>query len=146
MLSLEGCLAIQPLRRDRPGSIPADPTISPRSTSTTCLCCTLRSAGQVIVLRTQSAGVTSETFADYVVSDASQVEALAETLAEARRESLEVNDQDAALLAGLQQTRSMDVGGDTQPSEAWDTTPQRFQRIWARRLLADDAPGGRANS
>ena len=69
------------------------------------------------------------------MSDASQAESLADERAELRRSSLEVNDQDASLLAGLQQTRSMDVGGDTQPTEAWDVTPQRFQRIWARRLL-----------
>ncbi len=91
---------------------------------------------QVIVLRPESAGVTSETFANYTVSDASLAESLADERAELRRESLKINDQDAILLAGLQQTRSMDVGGDTQPSEAWDVTPQRFQRNWARRLLA----------
>ena len=70
------------------------------------------------------------------MSDASLAEAMAEERAEVRRLALEVNDQDAALLAGLQLSRSMDVGGDTHPSEAWDTTPQRFQRIWARKLLA----------
>lgn len=91
---------------------------------------------QVIVLRPQSAGVTSETFADYVVSDAAFAESLADERAEFRRESLEVNDQDATLLAGLQQTRSMDVGGDTLLSEAWDVTIQRFQAIWTRKLLA----------
>ena len=91
---------------------------------------------QVIVLRPQSAGVTSETFANYIVSDASLSKSLAADRAELRKESLKVNDQDAILLAGLQQTRSMDVGGDTQPSEAWDVTPQRFQRIWARKVLA----------
>ena len=90
---------------------------------------------QVIVLRPQSAGVTSETFANYIVSDASLSKSLAADRAELRKESLKVNDQDAILLAGLQQTRSMDVGGDTQPSEAWDVTPQRFQRIWARKVL-----------
>jgi phenylpropionate dioxygenase-like ring-hydroxylating dioxygenase large terminal subunit/glutathione S-transferase len=91
---------------------------------------------QVIVLRPQSAGVTTETFANYVVSDASLVEALAEERAELRQQSLEINDQDAALLAGLQLTRTMDIGGETQPAEAWDTTPQRFQQIWGRRILA----------
>ncbi len=70
------------------------------------------------------------------MSDASQAESLAEERTELRRDSLEVNDQDASLLAGLQLTRSMDVGGDTQLSEAWDVTIQRFQRIWARRVLA----------
>ena len=79
----------------------------------------------------------SETFANYLVSDASQANSLADERAEMRRLSLEVNDQDAALLAGLQLSRSMDVGGDTQPTEEWDTTPQRFQRIWARKVLAD---------
>ena len=91
---------------------------------------------QVIVLRPQSASATSETFANYIVSDASQANSLADERAEIRRSSLEVNDQDAALLAGLQLSRSMDVGGDTQPIEEWDTTPQRFQRIWARKLIA----------
>ena len=91
---------------------------------------------QVIVLRPQSAEVTTETFANYVVGDASQAESLAEERAELRREALDANDQDAGLLAGLQLSRSMDVGGDTQPTESWDTTPQRFQRIWARKLLA----------
>ena len=91
---------------------------------------------QVIVLRPQNASATSETFANYTVSDASQAEALADERAELRSLSLEVNDQDAALLAGLQQSRSMDVGGDTHPIDQWDATPQRFQRIWARNILA----------
>jgi choline monooxygenase len=90
---------------------------------------------QVIVMRPQSAGVTCETLANYIVSDASHAEALAGERAELRKESLENNDQDAALLASLQLSRSMDVGGETQPSEEWDTTPQRFQRIWARQVL-----------
>jgi len=91
---------------------------------------------QVIVLRPQSAGVTSETFANYTVSDASQVDSLAAEREEMRRSSLEVNDQDAKLLAGLQLARSMDVGGETETVEAWDTTNRRFQRNWARKLLA----------
>lgn len=91
---------------------------------------------QVMVLRPQGAGLTSETFANYVVSDAAQEESHADERAELRRSSLEINDQDVDLLAGLQQSRSMDVGGDTQLCEAWDATPQRFQRIWARQLLA----------
>ena len=61
---------------------------------------------------------------------------MAEERAERRQQAMEVNDQDARLLAGLEQTRSMDVGVTTQPSEAWHTTLQRFQRIWARKLLA----------
>jgi len=91
---------------------------------------------QVIVLRPQSAGVTEETFANYVVTEASLAEPLAEERAELREASVKINDQDVNLLAGLQQSRSMDVGGDTKPSKAWDTTSQRFQRIWARKLLA----------
>lgn len=91
---------------------------------------------QVIVLRSQCAEVTSETFANYVVGDASQAESMAEERAELRREALDANDQDAGLLAGLQLTRSMDLGRDTQPTESWDTTPRRFQRIWAHKLLA----------
>jgi choline monooxygenase len=91
---------------------------------------------QVIVLRPQSASVTTETFANYIVSDASLTESMAEERAELRRDALKVNDQDAELLAGLQLARSMDVGGDTQPSEEWDVTIQRFQRIWARKMLA----------
>jgi phenylpropionate dioxygenase-like ring-hydroxylating dioxygenase large terminal subunit len=91
---------------------------------------------QVIVLRPQSSGVTHETFANYLVSDASQEEDLAKERKESYRTSIEVNDQDAVLLAGLQLTRSMDVGGDTQLVEAWDRSNRRFQRLWARKLLA----------
>ena len=91
---------------------------------------------QVIVLRPQTPGVTLETLANYVVSDESQCEELAKERDEMHQIATEVNDQDAALLAGLQLTRAMDVGVSTQPSKAWDRTHQRFQRIWARRLLA----------
>jgi phenylpropionate dioxygenase-like ring-hydroxylating dioxygenase large terminal subunit len=91
---------------------------------------------QTIVLRPQSAGVMTQTLATYVVSDASQVEARAEERKELRREAMEVNDEDAVLLAALQQTRSMEIAGETVPSEAWDTTPQRFQQLWVRKLLA----------
>jgi choline monooxygenase len=94
-------------------------------------------SSQVIVLRPQSAGVTHETFADYIVSDASMVDSLADERAEVVQSSLEVNDQDAKLLASLQVTRSMDVAGETQPSDVWDVTILRFQRIWARKLLAN---------
>jgi choline monooxygenase len=91
---------------------------------------------QVIVLRPESAGVTHETFANYLVADASQTDALAKDRDEMYREAIEVNDQDAVLLAGLQLTRSMDVGGETHLTQAWDRTNQRFQRLWARKLLA----------
>ena len=91
---------------------------------------------QVIVLRPQVPGVTLETFANYLVSDASQSENLAKPRDEMQQSSLEINDQDAALLARLHLTRSMDVGGKTQLTQAWDQTNGRFQRIWARKLLA----------
>jgi len=90
---------------------------------------------QVIVLRPQSPECTEETFANYVVSDASQREELAAERAEYHRSALLVNDQDAALLAGLQQARSMDVGGQIRPSPSWDQTHLRFQRAWATRML-----------
>ena len=91
---------------------------------------------QVIVLRPQSAAVTHETFANYLVSDASQTEALAKERDELYREAIEINDQDASLLAGQQLTRAMDVGGKTHLTQAWDQTNRRFQRLWAQRLLA----------
>jgi phenylpropionate dioxygenase-like ring-hydroxylating dioxygenase large terminal subunit len=91
---------------------------------------------QVIVLRPQAAGVTEETFANYVATDASQADDLKDIRREMHRDSVEVNDQDAVLLAGLQQSRSMDVGGQTVLSEVWDRTVRRFQRLWAERLLA----------
>jgi choline monooxygenase len=91
---------------------------------------------QVIVLRPQSPGVTHETFANYLVSDASQTEALAKEREEWHQQSVEVNDQDSALLAGLQLTRSMDVGGETELNRDWDETNRRFQENWARKLLS----------
>jgi phenylpropionate dioxygenase-like ring-hydroxylating dioxygenase large terminal subunit len=90
---------------------------------------------QVIVLRPQSPELTHETFANYLVSDASQTEDLAKARDEIYRASIEVNDQDAALLARLQSTRSMDVAGKTQLTQAWDQAIRRFQRRWARELL-----------
>jgi choline monooxygenase len=90
---------------------------------------------QVIVLRPQSPGLTHETFANYVVSDASQREDLAKVRDESYRSSIEINDQDATLLASLQATRSMDVGAETHLTQAWDQTNRRFQRLWARKLL-----------
>ena len=91
---------------------------------------------QVIVLRPQSAGITHETFANYLVSDASQTDDLAKQRDEIYQASIEINDQDAALLARLQLTRSMDVGGETVLTQAWDQTNRRFQRLWARKLLS----------
>ncbi len=101
----------------------------------------------MIVLRPQAPGVTLETFANYLVSDASQSENLAKSRDELQQSALEINDQDAALLASLHLTRSMDVGGKTQLAQAWDRTNGRFQRIWARKLLADlDAERSKADS
>jgi phenylpropionate dioxygenase-like ring-hydroxylating dioxygenase large terminal subunit len=91
---------------------------------------------QVIVLRPQGPGVTVETFANYLVSDASQSEDLAKARDEIYREAIEVNDQDEVLLAALHRTRSMDVGSKTELNQAWDQTIARFQRIWADKLLA----------
>jgi hypothetical protein len=70
-----------------------------------------------------------------VVSDASQREDLAKVRDESYRSSIEINDQDATLLASLQATRSMDVGAETHLTQAWDQTNRRFQRLWARKLL-----------
>jgi phenylpropionate dioxygenase-like ring-hydroxylating dioxygenase large terminal subunit len=101
---------------------------------------------QVIVLRPQSPGLTHETFANYVVSDASQREDLAKVRNESYESSIEINDQDAALLASLQATRSMDVGAETHLTQAWDQTIRRFQRHWARKLLRGLGSSGPAFS
>jgi phenylpropionate dioxygenase-like ring-hydroxylating dioxygenase large terminal subunit len=89
---------------------------------------------QVIVLRPQAPDVTHETFANYMVGDAAKAERFARDRDEMHRDSVEINDQDVALLERLQATRSMDVAGETRPSPAWDVACQRFQRLWARRL------------
>ena len=91
---------------------------------------------QVIVLRPEGPALTRETFANYLVSDASQAEALAKDRQDVHREAIKINDQDAVILASLQQTRSMDVGGETQPTQAWDAANRRFQRLWSQKLLA----------
>ncbi len=91
---------------------------------------------QVIVLRPQAPDLTIETFANYVVSDASQSEELAKDRDELYQSAIEINDQDASLLARLQMTRAMDVGVHTHLTQAWDQTNQRFQRLWGNRLLA----------
>jgi choline monooxygenase len=92
---------------------------------------------QIITLRPQSAGVTEESFVNYVATDASQTEEMAEARAAYDQSSNEVNEQDKALLENLQRSRSMDVGGDTQMSQEWDQTMLRFQRIWTGALLGD---------
>ncbi len=90
---------------------------------------------QVIVLRPQAPGLTHETFANYLVSDASQTQDLAKARDEIYRSAIEINDQDAKLLARVQSTRSMDLGGSTQLTQAWDQTIGHFQRMWAVKLL-----------
>ena len=95
---------------------------------------------QVIVLRPQSPEITHETFANYLATDASQTDALAEIRAESIRDSILVNDQDSALLARLQLTRSMDVASNTVLTPSWDLANQRFQRTWAKRLLTSGRP------
>lgn len=91
---------------------------------------------QVIVLRPQAPGLTRQTFANYLVSDASQVPELADERAEIYREAVEINEQDLKLLAGLQRTRSMSVAEFLRPAEAWDDINLHFQRLWAQEFLA----------
>jgi phenylpropionate dioxygenase-like ring-hydroxylating dioxygenase large terminal subunit len=100
---------------------------------------------QVITLRPQGAGVTHESFAVYVATDASQAEEFAELREEYDRSSNEVNGQDKQLLESLQKTRAMEVGGDTQPSREWDQTVLRFQRIWSESLIGTEDAAARAD-
>ena len=90
---------------------------------------------QVIVLRPQGAGLLHETFASYLAS----LEALSqEKLAlceETDRSSLEVNEQDVALLEELHKSRSMSAADHTRLAEEWDQTVTAFQRTWARAFL-----------
>lgn len=92
-------------------------------------------SSQVITLRPQGAGVTHESFANYVATDASQTDEMAELREEWHRSSNEVNEQDVKLLEGLQRSRAMDAGGDTRLSKEWDQTVSRFQRIWSEALV-----------
>ena len=91
---------------------------------------------QVIVLRPQAPGLTHQTFANYLVSEASRAPELADARAELYRSAVEINEQDLKLLAGLQQSRSMDVSEFLRPTAAWDESNLRFQRLWAREFLA----------
>jgi phenylpropionate dioxygenase-like ring-hydroxylating dioxygenase large terminal subunit len=90
---------------------------------------------QVITLRPQGAGVTHESFANYVATDASQTDEMAELRDEWHRSSNEVNEQDVVLLEGLQRSRAMDAGDETRLSKDWDQTVSRFQRIWSEALV-----------
>lgn len=91
---------------------------------------------QVIVLRPQAPGVTHQTFANYLVSDASQVPELADARDELYQSAVQINEQDLKLLAGLQQARSMNLSDFLRPAAAWDDSNLRFQRLWAREFLA----------
>jgi phenylpropionate dioxygenase-like ring-hydroxylating dioxygenase large terminal subunit len=92
-------------------------------------------SSQVITLRPQGAGVTHESFANYVATDASQTDEMAELRAEWHRSSNKVNEQDVVLLEGLQRSRAMDAGDETRLSKDWDQTVSRFQRIWSEALV-----------
>jgi hypothetical protein len=90
---------------------------------------------QVIVLRPRGPDVTEESFSNYLATDASQAAELDVARKEVGLFLNEINQQDAVLLEGLQDSRSMDVGGETVSSNEWDKTPFRFQRIWIKKLL-----------
>jgi len=98
-------------------------------------------SSQVITLRPQGAGVTHESFANYVATDASQTDEMAELRDIYHQSSNEVNEQDVKLLEGLQKSRAMDAGGDTRLSKEWDQTVLRFQRIWSETLVGTSSAG-----
>ena len=85
----------------------------------------------VITLRPQTAGITHETFADYMpgkpVNEAERQEIL--------EFSQSVNDQDEILLNNMQISRSMDVSEQTQMSSAWDQAPAWFQKAWLSHMF-----------
>jgi len=90
-----------------------------------------RDGQQVITLRPQTAGITHETFADYMpgkpVNEAERQEIL--------EFSQSVNDQDEILLNNMQISRSMDVSEQTQMSSAWDQAPAWFQKAWLSHMF-----------
>jgi choline monooxygenase len=90
---------------------------------------------QIITLRPQGAGVTHESFANYVATDASQTDEMAEFRNEYHQSGNQVNEQDVKLLEGLQRSRAMDAANETQMSKEWDQTVSRFQRIWSDALV-----------
>lgn len=96
---------------------------------------------QVISLRPQGAGLTHESFANYVATDASQTDEMAELREIYHQSSNEVNQQDVKLLEGLQKSRAMDAGGDTRISKEWDQTVLRFQQIWCETLVGASSAG-----
>ena len=127
-------------RQAPPGTLPGN---APSSTQThfspaarTIADVLLRFPAPPTVLRPQAPGLTHQTFANYLVSDASRAPELADARAELYRSAVEINEQDLKLLAGLQQSRSMDVSEFLRPTAAWDESNLRFQRLWAREFLA----------
>jgi hypothetical protein len=90
---------------------------------------------QVIVLRPRGPDVTDEIFSNYLATDASQAVELDVAKKEVDVFLNEINQQDSVLLEGLQDSRSMEMGGETMSSNDWDKTPFRFQRIWIKKLL-----------
>ncbi len=96
---------------------------------------------QVITVRPQGAGLTHESFANYVATDASQTDEMAELRDIYHQSSNEVNQQDVKLLEGLQKSRAMDAGGDTRISKDWDQTVLQFQRIWSETLVGASSAG-----
>jgi choline monooxygenase len=89
---------------------------------------------QVITLRPQGAGVTHESFANYVATDAAQTDQMAELRNLYHQSGNEVNKQDVKLLESLQKSRAMDAGDETRLAKEWDQTVSRFQRIWSEAL------------
>lgn len=95
---------------------------------------------QVIVLRPQGAALLHETFASYLVSADAISKARLALCEETDRSSLEVNDQDIALLEELQKSRSMPAADQTRLASEWDQTVTAFQKTWARVFLGVDRP------
>ena len=90
---------------------------------------------QVIVLRPQGASLLHETFASYLVTEDAASQSYQELRDETDRASLEINDQDIALLEELQKSRSMPAADHTKLAVEWDQTVAAFQKIWARAFL-----------
>ena len=93
---------------------------------------------QVIVLRPQGAGLLHETFASYLVSEQAFAEELQALRDETDRASMEINDQDIALLEELQKSRSMPAADHTSLATEWDQTVSAFQKTWARAFLGTE--------
>ena len=90
---------------------------------------------QVIVLRPQGASLLHETFASYLVTEEAASKRYQELRDETDRASLEINNQDIALLQELQKSRSMPAADHTKLAVEWDQTVAAFQKTWARAFL-----------